>query len=329
MSGKIRIGICGYGNLGRGVESEIAKNPDMELAAVFTRRAPAGSLRIKADVPVAHAGEAAAMWKGRIDVMILCGGSKSDLPAQGPEFAKSFNTVDSFDTHAKIPAYFEAVDKAAKSGNNISVVSIGWDPGLFSLLKLYAGSIIPNGKTYTFWGRGVSQGHSEAIRGVPGVVDAIQYTIPDAVAMERVRNGENPDLTAHERHKRECFVVVADGAGKENIENEIKTMPDYFKDYETTVHFISMEELKANHGKMTHGGNAIHFGKTGEGNGQTLEFSLKLDSNPEFTSSVLLAYARAAYRLSARGESGARTIFDIPPVLLSPSVPEELIKTLL
>jgi len=325
MERKIRIGICGYGNLGKGVESEISKNPDMELAAIFTRRDTA---KTKSDVPVARF-DAVTEWEDKIDVMILCGGSKSDLPIQGPVLAKSFNTVDSFDTHAKIPGYFDEVDKAARSGNRVSIISIGWDPGLFSLLRLYAGSIIPEGRTYTFWGEGVSQGHSEAIRGIEGVIDAIQYTIPVASAMDRVRNGENPELTAREKHERVCYVVTAPDADDPEIEGKIKNMQDYFSDYNTTVHFISLEELKANHYKMKHGGNVIHIGKTGNGNKQVIEFSLKLESNPEFTSSVLVAFARAAYRLSETGETGARTIFDIPPKLLAEADPGELVRKLL
>ena len=328
MNTKTRIGICGYGNLGRGVESEISRNPDMELVAVFTRRKPVESLKIKANVPVVHI-DSAPEWKEKIDVMILCGGSKNDLPTQGPRFAKDFNTVDSFDTHAKIPEHFEAVDLVSKAAKKISIISIGWDPGLFSLQRLYAGAILPDGKTYTFWGEGVSQGHSEAIRNLEGVDDAIQYTIPDKAVMERIRSGETPELTAREKHKRECYVVLAGAPDKERIENEIKSMPDYFADYDTTVHFIDKGRLRAEHGKLKHGGNVIHLGKTGDGANQVVEFSLKLDSNPEFTASVLLAYARAAHRLSARGESGARTIFDIPPALLSPSPPEELRRTLL
>jgi diaminopimelate dehydrogenase len=323
MNNKIRIGICGYGNLGKGVESEIAKSSDMELAAIFTRRGQTSQT-----VPVVHVDDIAA-WKERIDVMILCGGSKSDLPQQGPAYAKLFNTVDSFDTHAKIPDHFANVDSAAKAGNNISIISIGWDPGLFSLIRLYAGSVIKDGATYTFWGSGVSQGHSEAVRGIEGVENAIQYTIPSDEAMERVRSGENPELTVREKHTRECYVVAAHDADTKAIESAIKNMPDYFADYDTTVHFISREEMKKNHSKLKHGGNVIHTGKTGDGNNQVIEFSLKLDSNPEFTSSVLLAYARAAYRLSAGGESGARTIFDIPPKLLSESDPEEIVRTLL
>jgi len=328
MNSKIRIGICGYGNLGRGVESEAAKNPDMELAAVFTRRKPAESLQIKARVPVVHIDNAAG-WKDKIDVMILCGGSANDLPAQGPELAKTFNTVDSFDTHAKIPGYFSAVDRSAKSGGNLSIVSIGWDPGLFSLMRLYMGSVIGDGKTYTFWGKGVSQGHSDAIRGIEGVVDAVQYTIPEGSAMERIRNGERPELSTREKHTRLCYTVAAKDADKARIEREIKEMPNYFDEYDTTVHFISAEELKANHGKLPHGGNVIHIGATGAGNSHVMEFSLKLDSNPEFTASVLLAYARAAYKMSGKGECGARTIFDIPPGLLSPLGAEDIVKNLL
>ena len=328
MEKKIQIGVCGYGNLGRGVESEIAKNPDMELAAIFTRRTPADSLQVKSGVPVVQIGDAAE-WKDKIDVMILCGGSKSDLPEQGPAFAKLFNIVDSFDTHAKIPEHYDAVDKAAKEGSHIGVISVGWDPGLFSLIRLYAGAVLKKGKTYSFWGKGVSQGHGEAVRSVDGVEDAIQYTIPVPSAMERVRNGENPELSTREKHTRECFVVAAPGADKAAIENTIKNMPDYFSDYDTTVHFISREEMKANHAKMMHGGHVIHTGATGDGNHQVIDFSLKLDSNPEFTASVLLAYARAAFRLAAGGECGVRTVFDIPPKLLAAAAPEELVRGLM
>ena len=325
---KIKVGICGYGNLGKGAESEITKNPDMDLAAIFTRRKPEELSGTKAKTPVIHIDEA-PLWKDKIDVMILCGGSKNDLPAQGPEFARSYNTVDSFDTHAKIPGYFKAVDEAAKSENHISIISAGWDPGLFSLLRLYMGAVIPDGHTYTFWGPGVSQGHSEAIRGIGGVNDAIQYTIPNETVLERIRNGEIPELTAGEKHKRVCYTVAESDSDKDRIENEIKKMPDYFLDYDTTVNFISLKELKENHSKMKHGGHVVHTGETGNGNKQMMEFTLKLDSNPEFTASVLIACVRAAYRLAANGESGARTIFDIPPALLSPLAPEELRKTLL
>ena len=328
MDQKIRIGICGYGNLGKGIESEIVKNPDFELMAVFTRRKPAESLQIKANVPVVHVDQAVE-WKDKIDVMVLCGGSANDLPLQGPEFAKLFNTVDSFDTHAKIPDYFEKVDSAAKSGNRISIVSTGWDPGLFSIIRLYAGSVLPNGKTYSFWGKGVSQGHSDAVRGIKGVADAVQYTVPTDSAIRRIRDGETPELNTREKHTRVCYVAAEEGADKAHIEKEIKTMPNYFDEYDTTVHFISREELKANHNGLPHGGNVIHKGTTGKGNNHVIEFSLKLDSNPEFTASVLLAYARAVYRLSVKGERGARTIFDIPPILLSSLSPEKAVKDLL
>ena len=325
MDKKIQIGICGYGNLGKGVESEIVKSADMELAAIFTKRS---GIETRSGAPVVHADDAAA-WKDKIDVMILCGGSKSGLPRQAPVLAGIFNTVDSFDTHAKILEYLAVLDEKARAGNNISIISAGWDPGLFSLLRLYAGAIIKEGSTYTFWGKGVSQGHSEAIRGLEGVVDAIQYTLPADSAMERVRNGENPVLTAREKHTRECYVAIAEGADARDIESKIKEMPDYFADYDTTVHFIPLEELKRDHAKMTHGGNVIHTGKTGGDNDQVIEFSLKLDSNPEFTASVLVAYARAAYRLSAAGERGARTVFDIAPALLAEAEPEELVRKLM
>jgi len=328
MSDKIRIAICGYGNLGRGVESEIQKNPDMELVAIFTRRKPLESLAIKSDVPVV-AIEDAENWKDRIDVMILCGGSATDLPTQSPYFAKMFNTVDSFDTHANIPAHFKAVDEAAKAGGNIAAISIGWDPGMFSVMRLYMESILPTGKTYTFWGPGVSQGHSEAVRAIDGVVDAIQYTIPVDSALQKVRSGENPDLTAREKHTRVCYVVAAEGADIALIEKTIVEMPNYFDEYDTTVNFISLEELKANHSRLPHGGNVINMGTTGSDSNQVIEFVLTLDSNPEFTSSVLIAYARAVARLAAAGETGARTIFDIPPKLLSRLDFDTLIKEML
>ena len=328
MNSRIRIGICGYGNLGRGVEIGITDSPDLELAAIFTRRKPVELLQTKTNVPIIHIDNAAE-WKDKIDVMILCGGSAKDLPVQGPELACIFNTVDSYDTHAKIPDYFSSIDKSAKSGKNISIISIGWDPGLFSLMRLYMGSVIPSGETYTFWGKGVSQGHSDALRGVEGVKDAIQYTLPISSVMERIRGGEKPTLTAREKHTRLCYVVADENADKKRIEKEIKEMPHYFSDYDTTVHFITADELKVNHGKLSHGGNVIHMGVTGDNNNQVIEFSLKLDSNPEFTASVLIAYARAAYRLSAKGECGARTIFDIPPALLSTIDLKEAVKNLL
>lgn len=324
---KIRIAICGYGNLGKGVESEITKSQDMELVAVFTRRDPK-SLIIKSSTPVVSMNNI-ENWKDKIDVVIMCGGSATDLPKQVPEVAKIFNTVDSFDTHAKIPEYYNSVDESALSANKTSVISGGWDPGMFSLMRVYADSILTNGNTYTFWGKGVSQGHSDAIRRISGVKNAIQYTIPIDEAMNRVRNGENPELTTKEKHLRECFVVAEEGADKNKIENEIKTMPNYFSDYHTKVHFISEEELKKNHSKMSHGGFVIHSGETGEGNKQIIEYSLKLDSNPEFTASVLIALARATYRMNLEGHYGAKTILDIPPILLSQKSPEDLRKKLL
>ena len=328
MNQKIKIGICGYGNMGKGVEIGINDNPDMELVAIFTRRKPATSLQIQSNAPVIHL-DSVLEWKDKIDVMILCGGSANDLPVQGPELAKHFNTVDSFDTHAKIPDYMNAVDASAKGGNHISVLSTGWDPGLFSLLRLYMDAVLPNGNTTTFWGKGVSQGHSGAIRGIDGVEDAIQYSIPVDAAMQRVRSDENAVLSTREKHTRVCYVVAASGADQKRIEKEIKEMPHYFADYDTTVHFISSEELKANHSKLMHGGNVIHIGKTGDANKHVVEFSLQLDSNPEFTASVLLACARAAFRLAAKGECGARTIFDIPPILLSKMEASEAVKILL
>ena len=325
---KIKIGICGYGNLGRGAETCIAHNPDMELVAVFTRRKPAEALKIKSNVPVVHVDDAAD-WADKIDVMILCGGSAKDLPEQTPKLAKLFNTVDSYDTHAKIPEYFKIVEESAIAGGKISIVSIGWDPGLFSIMRLYAGSVLPSGDTHTFWGSGVSQGHSDAIRRIDGVADAIQYTIPIDDAVERVKSGEAVKFTNREKHRRVCYVVAKDDADTARIEIEIKEMPDYFADYDTMVYFVSLDELKANHSKLMHGGQVIHAGKTSDGNNQVVGFSLRLDSNPEFTASVLLAYARAAYRLSLSGERGARTIFDIPPISLSAENREEIIKDLL
>lgn len=322
--GKIRIGIVGYGNIGRGVEQSIKRNDDMELKAVFTRRDPA-SVKIQTEgAEVKHFDDMEAM-KDEIDVMILCGGSATDLPVIGPKVAASFNTIDSFDTHAKIPEYFANVDKAAKEGNNISIISVGWDPGMFSLNRLYAESILVQGSTYTFWGKGVSQGHSDAIRRIDGVKNAIQYTVPIEDAVEQVRSGSEPELTTRQKHLRECYVVAEEGADKAAIENAIKTMPNYFSDYDTTVTFITEEELKANHSKMPHGGFVIRTGETGcEGNKHVIEYSLKLDSNPEFTGSVLVAYARAAHRLSKKGECGARSVFDIAPAMLSQMSAEEL-----
>ena len=322
--GKIRIGIVGYGNIGRGVEQSIKRNDDMELKAVFTRRDPA-SVKIQTEgAEVKHFDDMEAM-KDDIDVMILCGGSATDLPVIGPKVAASFNTIDSFDTHAKIPEYFANVDKAAKEGKNVSIISVGWDPGMFSLNRLYAESILVQGSTYTFWGKGVSQGHSDAIRRIEGVKNGIQYTVPIEAAVDQVRSGSEPELTTRQKHLRECYVVAEEGADKTAIEEAIKTMPNYFDEYDTTVTFITEEELKENHSKMPHGGFVIRTGETGcEGNKHVIEYSLKLDSNPEFTGSVLVAYARAAHRLSKKGESGARSVFDIAPAMLSQMTPEEL-----
>ena len=318
----IKIGIYGYGNLGRGVESEIKKNDDMQLVAIFTRRDPS-TLKTNSDAPVISASEVNE-WKDKIDVMILCGGSATDLPIQAPELAKSFNTVDSFDTHAKVSEQFANVDASANEGSHVSIISVGWDPGLFSLNRLYAESVLPIGNTYTFWGKGVSQGHSDAIRRIAGVKDARQYTIPVEESIEKVRNGENPELTTRQKHTRECFVVAEEGADLAAIEKEIKEMPNYFDEYDTTVHFISEEELKENHSKLPHGGFVIRSGKTGNGNKEIIEYSLKLDSNPEFTSSTLLAYARACYRLASEGNFGAKTVFDVPPSYLSALSDDEL-----
>ena len=326
---KIRSGIVGYGNIGRGVEQAIKRNEDMELAAVFTRRDPASVKVATEGAKVVHMDDMLSM-KGDVDVMVLCGGSATDLPVMGPEIAANFNTIDSFDTHAKIPEYFANVDKAAKEGNNISIISVGWDPGMFSLNRLYAESILVQGSTYTFWGKGVSQGHSDAIRRIPGVKNAIQYTVPVDEAVDQVRSGSEPKLTTRDKHTRECYVVAQEGANKAEIENAIKTMPNYFDEYNTTVHFISEEELKRDHSKMPHGGFVIRTGETGEeGNKHVIEYSLKLDSNPEFTASVLIAYARAAYRLNQKGENGARSVFDIAPALLSMKTPEQLRKEIL
>lgn len=321
----IRIGIMGYGNLGRGIECAVKQNDDMELAAVFTRRVPSDLSILTEGVPVYSADEAEA-HKEEIDVLILCGGSATDLPKQTREYAKYFNVVDSFDTHAKIPEHFAAVDEAAKASGKIGIISVGWDPGMFSLNRLYANAILPNGMDYTFWGKGVSQGHSDAIRRVEGVLNGKQYTIPVEAALEAVRNGENPDLTTRQKHTRECFVVAKEGADKAKIEAEIKNMPNYFADYDTTVHFITEEELEREHGGIPHGGFVIRSGKTGwnEENSHVIEYSLKLDSNPEFTASVIAAYARAAYRLNNEGVSGCKTAFDIAPAYLSKLSKDEL-----
>ncbi|MCR5282331.1 MAG: diaminopimelate dehydrogenase [Lachnospiraceae bacterium] len=326
----IRVGILGYGNLGRGMESAIRQNPDMEFAALFTRRDPA-SVKTKTEgVPVYSAQDAAA-HKDEIDVLVICGGSATDLPVQTPEYAKYFNVIDSFDTHARIPEHFANVDKAAKESGHVAMISVGWDPGLFSLNRMMAGAILPEGKDYTFWGKGVSQGHSDAIRRIEGVKDGKQYTIPVEAAMEAVRKGENPELTTREKHTRECFVVAEEGADLAKIEKEIKTMPNYFADYDTTVHFISEEELLRDHSGIPHGGVVLRSGKTGfeKENTHIIEYSLKLDSNPEFTSSVIAAYTRAIARLAKEGQSGCKTVFDIAPAYLSPLSGEELRKTLL
>lgn len=325
-----RIGILGYGNLGRGVECAIRQNPDMELAAVFTRRAPETVSILTKGVAVCPVADAAD-WKDKIDVMILCGGSATDLPAQTAEYAKHFHVVDSFDTHARIPEHFAKVDEAAKQSGHIAVISAGWDPGMFSLNRLYAGAILPEGKDYTFWGKGVSQGHSDAIRRVPGVKNAKQYTVPVQGALDAVRAGENPELTARQKHTRECFVVLEEGADAAKVEEEIKTMPNYFADYDTTVHFISEEELLANHSGIPHGGFVIRSGVTGweKENKHVIEYRLKLDSNPEFTSSVLIVCARAAGRLAAEGKVGCKTLFDIAPAYLSAKSGEELRASLL
>ncbi len=326
----IRIGIYGYGNLGRGVENAIAQNEDMELVAVFTRRSPDALKTEREETPVYHVSDAAKMTD-KIDVMILCGGSATDLPVQTSEMAKLFNVVDSFDTHAKIPEHFERVDASAKASGKVALISCGWDPGMFSLNRMYAGAILPDGSDYTFWGRGVSQGHSDAIRRIEGVLDAKQYTIPVESALDAVRGGEMPSLTTREKHTRECFVVAAEGADTQKIEREIKEMPNYFADYDTTVHFITMEELKRDHSGIPHGGFVFRTGKTGRNleNTQIIEYSLKLDSNPEFTASVIAAYARAVARMASEGMSGCKTVFDVAPAYLSPKSGEELRRTLL
>ncbi|MBQ8331293.1 MAG: diaminopimelate dehydrogenase [Clostridia bacterium] len=326
----IRIGIYGYGNLGRGIENAIRQNPDMTLAAVFTRRDPSTLTIGTADAAVCHVKEV-EQYKDQIDVMILCGGSATDLPEQTPALAKNFCVVDSFDTHARIPEHFANVDAAAKAGGKVAMISVGWDPGMFSLNRLYAGAILPDGKDYTFWGKGVSQGHSDAIRRIEGVLDAKQYTIPVDAALDAVRSGSCPALTTRQKHTRECFVVAAESADLARIEKEIKEMPNYFADYDTTVHFISAEELKRNHSGIPHGGFVIRTGKTGKDleHNHVMEYSLKLDSNPEFTASVIVAFARAAHRMHREGMSGCKTVFDVPPAYLSPKSREEIVRELL
>lgn len=323
----IRLGILGYGNLGRGVENAMKLNDDMELCAIFTRRNPQ-DVKVNSNTPVVSVSDI-EQWKDKIDVLIICGGSATDLPVQTPKYAEMFNVIDSFDTHARIPEHFANVDKVAKSSNKIAIISLGWDPGLFSLNRLFGNIILPNGKDYTFWGKGVSQGHSDAIRRIKGVKNAKQYTIPVKEALASVRNGENPELTTRQKHTRECFVVLEEGADAKQVENEIVTMPNYFSDYDTTVHFISEEELIKNHSGIPHGGFVIRSGETSKGTKHVIEYSLKLDSNPEFTSSVLVAYARAAYKLNKEGQSGCKTIFDIAPKYLTNKTNEELISTML
>ncbi len=326
----IRVGIMGYGNLGRGIECAVKQNPDMELTAVFTRRNP-DSVKILTEGVAVYPAEEAKNLTDKVDVLILCGGSATDLPVQTPEYAKYFTVVDSFDTHAKIPEHFANVDKSAKESGHVAVISAGWDPGVFSLNRAYANAVLPCGSDYTFWGKGVSQGHSDAIRRIEGVKDARQYTIPVESALETIRSGETPELTTRQKHTRECFVVAEEGADKAKIEHEIVTMPNYFSDYDTTVHFITEEEMKRDHASLPHGGFVIRSGKTGWNmeNTHVIEYSLKLDSNPEFTSSVIVACARAAYRMKQEGMSGCKTILDIPPAYMSAKSGEELRKALL
>ena len=331
MTPVIRVAIAGYGNLGRGAQAAIKQSPDMQLVCVFSRRDPASVTLIDDSVPV-YAMDDVAQYKDDIDVLILCGGSKSDLPEQGPKLAALFNIVDSFDTHAKIPEYFAALDIPAKQANKVAMLSVGWDPGLFSINRLYGEAILPVGETYTFWGKGLSQGHSDAVRRVDGVKSGVQYTLPSESAMARVRNGEQPTLSTREKHTRECYIVLADGADSDAVRNTIVTMPDYFADYDTKVHFIDEQTFEREHQKMPHGGFVIRSGVSGmdnEQNNQVLEFSLKLGSNPEFTASVLVAYARAAYKMNLVGETGAKTVLDVAPSLLSPKTPAQLRKELL
>ena len=326
----IRVGIMGYGNLGKGVECAIRQNPDMELTAVFTRREPTSVQILTPNVPVVPAAEAEA-WQDRVDVLILCGGSATDLPEMTPQMAKLFHVVDSFDNHGQIPVHYANVDKAAAETGHIAVISAGWDPGLFSINRLYGSAVLPEGKDYTFWGKGVSQGHSDAVRRIPGVADCRQYTIPVAEALERVRNGETPEFTTRQKHTRYCYVVAEDGADKAAIEQAIKTMPGYFADYDTTVEFITREEMARDHAGLPHGGSVIRSGITGWNgeNRQTIEYQLNLASNPQFTASILVAVARAAMKMKNRGETGCRTMFDVAPADLSPLSRQELMKTML
>lgn len=326
QSNKIRVAIAGYGNLGRGVESQLAKNPDMELVCIFTRRP--STLKTNSNVPIVNTDDM-CFWTDKIDIVFLCGGSATDLPTQGPAFASMFNTVCSFDTHAKAIKYSKSMDEATKYGGTIAMTSIGWDPGLFSLMRLLFSSVLPNVKTYTFWGKGVSQGHSDAVRRIEGVKDARQYTVPVEEALQKVRNGETPDFTTREKHTRVCYVVTEEGADQARIEEEIKTMPDYFADYDTTVHFISEEEMKRDHSTLPHGGSVIGVGETSDDVKQVMEFSLNLDSNPEFTSSVLIAYGRAAYRMWCDGERGYKNFSDVAPKYLTPMDYDDIIKGIL
>jgi len=323
MGEKIRIGIVGYGNLGRGVALAVPQNPDMELVGIFTRRAPADIDAPDPSTPVLPV-DSLTDRRDDVDVLILCGGSKDDLPEQGPALAAHFNTVDSFDTHARIPEYFAAVDAPARAGGRTSLISTGWDPGMFSLNRLYGEALLPDGETYTFWGKGLSQGHSDAVRRVPGVAAGVQYTVPSQEAIDAVRSGRRPQLSTREKHRRECYVVLEEGAAAAAVEQAIVTMPHYFADYDTEVHFISAEELRRDHGAMPHGGFVIRSGTTGGGHAQVVEYRLQLESNPEFTASVLVAFARAVHRLNAQRQVGAKTVFDVPPGLLSPKSPEEL-----
>lgn len=324
----IRIGILGYGNLGRGVEASIAQSEDLQLVAVFTRRDPA-SIKIATEgAKVLHA-DALETMQDALDVLVLCGGSATDLPTQTPQYAAMYNVIDSFDNHSRIPVHFENVDKAAQQGGKVAIISCGWDPGMFSVHRLYAEAILPVGAAYTFWGKGVSQGHSDAVRRIQGVVDARQYTIPVETALSAVRSGEAPELTTRQRHTREVFVVVGNGADKARIETEIKTMPAYFADYDTTVHFIDAEAMKRDHSGLPHGGMVLRSGTTGAESRQLIEYRLQLDSNPEFTGAVLAAYTRAAYRMAKEGAQGAKTVFDVPPGYLSPKSGAELRKTML
>lgn len=328
MSHRIRVAIAGYGNLGRGVEAALAQNPDMRLVSVFSRRDPVSVSLLDSSVPV-YAMADIEQYQDEVDVMILCGGSKSDLPEQGPYLAQFFNTVDSFDTHAKVPEYYAALDQSARDAGRVALLSVGWDPGLFSLNRLYGEAILPEGETYTFWGKGLSQGHSDAVRRISGVKSAVQYTLPSEDAIARVRNGEQPQLTTREKHTRECFVVLEDNADADAVRDSIVTMPDYFADYDTVVNFIDQETFNKEHSSMPHGGFVIRSGNTGVDTKQTIEYSLALGSNPEFTSSVLVAYARAVHRLARLNDIGAKTVFDIAPGLLSPKSPAQLRKELL